>query len=112
MTQTSTLKSMEEVTIEVMQTNKVAKLFQTMVIMSLNMGNQTLELSNLKNRLVSGEKEKAMLQGELDKERYFQKGYKHNVEIQRKNRVEAKQKIKVLIKKLQDENEKLKGSTT
>jgi hypothetical protein len=28
-----------------------------------------------------GEKEKAILQEELDKERYFQKGYKNNVEI-------------------------------
>jgi uncharacterized protein (DUF3084 family) len=34
------------------------------------------------------------------------------VEIWRKNKVEAKQKNKVFIKKLQDENEELKGSTT
>jgi hypothetical protein len=34
------------------------------------------------------------------------------VEIWRKNRVEAKHKNKVFIKNLQDENEKLKGSTT
>ncbi len=39
MTQTSTPKSVEEVTIEVMQANKIAKLFQTMAIVSLNMGN-------------------------------------------------------------------------
>jgi ribosomal protein L31E len=39
-------------------------------------------------------------------------GYKHNVEIWRKNIIEVEQKIKVFIKKLQDENEELKGSTT
>jgi hypothetical protein len=48
----------------------------------------------------------------LDKERDFQKGYKHNVEIWRKSRADAEQKIKVFIKKLQDDNEELKGSTT
>jgi hypothetical protein len=60
-----------------------------MVIMSLNMGNLTLEVNTLKNRLVMREKEKAMLHEELDKEKDFQKGYKHNVEIWRKNRVEV-----------------------
>ncbi len=34
------------------------------------------------------------------------------MEIWRKNRVEAKKKIKMFIKNLQDENEKFKGSTT
>jgi hypothetical protein len=34
------------------------------------------------------------------------------VEIWRKNRVEAKHKVKVIIKKLQDENEELKGNIT
>jgi ribosomal protein L31E len=48
----------------------------------------------------------------LDKEKKIQKGYKHNVEIWKKSRVEAEQKIKVLIKKLQDENEELKSSMT
>ncbi len=56
------------------------------------------------------EKEKLMLQEELDKERDFQKRYKHNVEILKKNKAEAKEKNKRLIKKLQDENEKFKGS--
>jgi len=51
-----------------------------------------------------------VLQEELDKERDFQKRYKHNVEILKKNKAEVKQKNKVLIKKLQDENEKFKGS--
>ncbi len=46
--------------VEVMQTYKVAKLFQTMAIVSLNMGNLNLE-----------EKEKVVLQVELDKERDF-----------------------------------------
>ncbi len=75
--------------------------------MSLNMG----KVNILKNILVMGEKEKEVLQEELDKERQFQKGYKHNMEIWRKNRVEVEQKNKVFIKKLQDENEELKGST-
>jgi len=48
--------------------------------MNLNMGNLTLEVNNLKNRLATREKEKVMLQEELDKERDFEKGYKHNVE--------------------------------
>jgi len=38
-------------------------------------------VNNLNNKLVIGEKEKAILQEELDKEKDFQKGYKHNVEI-------------------------------
>ncbi len=95
-----------------MKADKAVELFQTMVIVSLNLGNLTLELNTLKNRLVIGEKEKAMLQEELDKEREFRKEYKHNVEIWRKNRVETEQKNKVPIKKLHDENEDFKGSTT
>ncbi len=60
---------MEEVAAEVMKVDKVAKLFQTMAIVSLNMGNLTLEVNTLKNRLVTGEKEeKVVLQEELDKE--------------------------------------------
>jgi hypothetical protein len=34
------------------------------------------------------------------------------VKIWRKNKIKVEQKIKVLIRKLQDENEELKGSTT
>jgi hypothetical protein len=49
----------EKVVAEVMHTNKVTKLFQTMVIINLNMGNLTLEVNILKNRLIIGEKEKA-----------------------------------------------------
>jgi len=52
-----------------------------MAIVSLNMGNLILEMKSLKNRLVTREKEKVNLQEELDEERNFQKGYKHNVEI-------------------------------
>ncbi len=54
---------------EIMQVDKVVELFQTMAIVSLNMGNLNFEVSNLKNRLVTEEKEKAILQVELDKER-------------------------------------------
>lgn len=49
--------------------------------MSLNMGNLNLEVSTLKNKLATKEKEKAILQEELDKENNFQKKYKHNIEI-------------------------------
>ncbi len=79
--------------------------------MNLNMGNLTLEMITMKNKLAIGEKEKAMLWEELDKEKKIQKGYKHNVEIWRKNMVEVEQKIKVFIKKLQDDNEEFKSST-
>jgi hypothetical protein len=64
-----------------MKIYKVVELFQTMAIVNLNMWNLTLEVNILKNRLAMGEKEKVVLQEELDKERDFQKGYKHNVEI-------------------------------
>jgi hypothetical protein len=72
---------MEEVVVEVMKASRATKLFQTMAIMNLNMGNLTLEVNTLKNKLIMGEKEKAMLHEDLDKERDFQKGYKHNVKI-------------------------------
>ncbi len=71
MTQTSTPKSVEEVVGEVMKANRVVELFQTMAIMSLNMGNLTLEVNVMKNKLVMGEKEKALLQKELNKKRNF-----------------------------------------
>jgi len=67
-----------------------------------------MEVNTLNNKLVVGEKEKAMLQEELDKERDIQKGYKHNVEIWRKSMVKVEQNIKMSIKKLQDENENSK----
>jgi hypothetical protein len=101
----------EEVVVEVMKVNKATKLFRTMAIVNMNMGNLTLEVNTLKNRLVMGEKEKAMLHEKLDEEKDFQKGYNHNVEIWRKNRVEAEKKNEVFIKKLHDDNENLKGST-
>ncbi len=54
-----------------MKVDKVTELFQTMVVVSLNMGNLILEVNNLKNRLVTREKEKVALQEELDKEKTF-----------------------------------------
>jgi len=90
----------EEVVVEVMKANKVAELFQTMAIMSLNMGNLTLEVKNLKNRLATWEKEKAMLHEELDKEKEFQKRCTHHVEIWRENRTNNEHKNKMFIKKL------------
>jgi hypothetical protein len=71
MTQTNTPKLVEEVVAKIMKVDKVIELFQTMVIMNMNMGNLTLDVNNLKNILVTGEKDKVMLQEELDKERDF-----------------------------------------
>jgi len=51
LTHTSTPKFVEEVAIEVMKANKVVELFQTMVIVSLTMGNLTLEVNTLKKKL-------------------------------------------------------------
>jgi len=62
---------MKEVVTKVMKVDNVVELFQTMAIVSLNMGNLTLEVNILKNILAIGEKEKAILQEELDKERNF-----------------------------------------
>jgi hypothetical protein len=42
-----------------------------MAIVNLNMGNLNLEVSSLKNKLAIEEKEKAILQVELDKEKNF-----------------------------------------
>jgi hypothetical protein len=61
MTHRSTPKFVEEVAIEVMKVDKVVELFQTMVIVSLNMGNLTLEVNTLKNRLATRERTKVVL---------------------------------------------------
>ncbi len=47
------------------------------------------KVNTLKNILAVGEKEKAVLQKELDKEKEIQKGYKHNVEIWKKSRLKV-----------------------
>jgi len=60
-TQTSTPRFVEEVAIEVMKANKIVELFQTMAIMSLNMENLDLDMSNLKNRVTIEAKEKTTL---------------------------------------------------
>ncbi len=88
--QTSTPKSVEEVVTEVLKIDKVVELFQTMAIVNLNMGNLTMEVNTLKNKLAVRKKEKSTLQEELDKEKDIQKGYKHNVEVWRKSRIKAK----------------------
>ncbi len=54
-----------------MKADKVAELFQTMTIVNLNMGNLIIEVNTLKKNLVMGEKEKAVLHEELDKEKEF-----------------------------------------
>jgi hypothetical protein len=52
---------MEDVVGEIMKANKVAELFRTMAIVSLNMGNLTLEVNTLKKKSVAREKEKVVL---------------------------------------------------
>jgi len=42
-----------------------------MAITNMNMGNLNLEVNILTNKLATGEKEKAILHEELDKEREF-----------------------------------------
>jgi hypothetical protein len=44
---------MEEVATKIMKVNKEVELFQTMVIVSLNMGNLILEVNILKDKLVT-----------------------------------------------------------
>ncbi len=102
---------MEEVVAKVMQTDKEDELFHTMVVVNLNMGNLNMEVNNLKNKLVTKEKERATLHEELDKEKDFQKEYKHSIEIWRKNKTENGQKIKMFIFKVKEENAKLKEKT-
>ncbi len=52
---------MEYVVAKVMQVDKLAKLFQIMAIVSMNMGNLNLEVNSLKNKLATKEKEKVIL---------------------------------------------------
>ncbi len=54
-----------------MQVDKAVESFQTMAIMSLNMGNLNLEVSNLKNILTTKMKEKVILQMKLAKDKHF-----------------------------------------
>jgi hypothetical protein len=70
-----------------------------MEIMSLNMGNLTIKVNILKNRLIIGEKEKTMLQEEFDKEREFQKGYSIMWRSRRRIKQRLNQK-KIIIKEL------------
>ncbi len=62
---------MEELVAKIMQAQKAAELFQTMVIINLNMGNLNLEVNNMKNKLAIEEKEKAIQHEELDREKDF-----------------------------------------
>jgi hypothetical protein len=52
-----------------MQANKIVELFQNMAIVSMNIGNLTLEVNNLKKKLAIGEKEKSILHEELNKDK-------------------------------------------
>jgi hypothetical protein len=54
-------KSMEEVVAKIMKVDKIVELFQTIAIVSLNMGNLTLKVNTLKNKLEMGKKEKVVL---------------------------------------------------
>jgi ribosome maturation factor RimP len=44
----------------------------------------------------------------LDKEKDFEKEYKHNIKIWRKQKIENEQNIKTLILKMKEDNEKFK----
>jgi hypothetical protein len=82
-----------------------------MAIMNLNMGNLILEVNTLKKKLLWGRRRrKCYRRNWIRKE--ISEGDKHNVEIWEKNRAEVEEKNKIFIKKLQNENEKLKGNTT
>jgi hypothetical protein len=50
-TQTSTPKFMEKEVVKMIQIIKATKLFETMAIVNLNMGNLNLEMNSLKNIL-------------------------------------------------------------
>jgi hypothetical protein len=50
---TQTPKIVEEIVAKVMQIDNIVELFQTMVIMSLNMGKLNMEVSSLKNLLAT-----------------------------------------------------------
>ncbi len=52
---------MEEVVAKIMKVDKIVELFQTIAIVSLNMGNLTLKVNTLKNKLEMGKKEKVVL---------------------------------------------------
>jgi hypothetical protein len=54
MTQTNTPKLVEEVVVKVMKVDKVVMLFQTMVIMSLNMGNFDFGVEHSKKHIGYG----------------------------------------------------------
>jgi hypothetical protein len=58
----------KEVAAKVMQAEKAIEWFQTMAIVNLNVGNLNLEVNSLNNILATEEKEKSILQVELDKE--------------------------------------------
>jgi hypothetical protein len=51
----------EKIAAKIMKVDKVVELFQTMAIVSLNVGNLILEMNILKNKLAMGDKEKVML---------------------------------------------------
>ncbi len=44
----------------------------------------------------------------MDKEKDFEKEYKHNIKIWRKQKIENEQNIKTLILKMKEDNEKFK----
>jgi hypothetical protein len=56
-------KSVKEVTTEVMKVAKAVELFQTMVILSLNMGNLTLEVNISEEQIGFGGKEEGNFTG-------------------------------------------------
>jgi hypothetical protein len=56
--QNLTPKSMEELAKEVLGSNKIVEMFQTMAIVNMRMGNMGLEVMLFKTRLIKVEEEK------------------------------------------------------
>jgi chromosome segregation ATPase len=83
-----------------------------MAIVSLNMGNLYLEVSNLNNRLATKRRRRQYCRWNWTRTKDFQKECKHNIKMWRKNRAKNEEKIKAFIQKLQDENKEFKVKTT
>ncbi len=53
---------MEDLIAKIMEANKITKMFQVMVVVNYKMGNLGLQISILKNRLLSAKQENQELQ--------------------------------------------------
>ncbi len=60
-------KSIEDLIAKIMEANKITKMFQVMVVVNYKMGNLGLQISILKNRLLSAKQENQELQKSMKK---------------------------------------------